>query len=168
MKQPVYVIGHKRPDTDSVCGAITLAALKQKLGENVVPARLGHLNPETKYILDKVGVPAPIRLSTAKNSLEEIEIDQATLINQNDTLRYGWDLMLENNAKTIYVLDDEARYAGMVTLADISKIQMQDLNITRELLKDTPDENIQDVVHGEILLKEPAPKAAMFASRIRR
>lgn len=68
-------------------GAITLAALKQKLGENVVPARLGHLNPETKYILDKVGVPAPIRLSTAKNSLEEIEIDQATLINQNDTLR---------------------------------------------------------------------------------
>lgn len=159
MKQPVYVIGHKRPDTDSVCGAITLAALKQKLGENVVPARLGHLNPETKYILDKVGVPAPIRLSTAKNSLEEIEIDQATLINQNDTLRYGWDLMLENNAKTIYVLDDEARYAGMVTLADISKIQMQDLNITRELLKDTPDENIQDVVHGEILFKGTRAKS---------
>lgn len=64
MNQPIYVIGHKRPDTDSVCGAITLAALKQKLGENVVPARLGHLNPETKYILKKVGVPTPVRLTT--------------------------------------------------------------------------------------------------------
>lgn len=52
-----------------------------------------------------------------------------------------------------------ARYAGMVTLADISKIQMQDLNITRELLKDTPDENIQDVVHGEILFKGTRAKS---------
>ncbi len=153
MNQPVYVIGHKRPDTDSICAAITLAALKQKLGENVVPARLGHLNPETKYILKKVGVPAPIRLTTAKNSLEEIEIDEAVLINRADTLRYGWDLMLENNTKTIYVLDDEGDFAGMVTLADISKVQMQDLNITRNLLKDTPDENLRDVVHGQILYK---------------
>ncbi len=153
MNQPVYVIGHKRPDTDSVCGAITLAALKQKLGENVVPARLGHLNPETKYILNKVGVPAPLRLTTAKNSLEEIEIDEAVLINRQDTLRYGWDLMLGNNTKTIYVLDDNGDLAGMVTLADISKVQMQDLNITRNLLKETPDENLRDVVHGKILYK---------------
>lgn len=159
MNQPVYVIGHKRPDTDSICGAITLANLKQKLGENVVPARIGHINPETKYILEKVGVEAPIRLTTAKNSLEEIEIDQAVLINQNETLRYGWDLMLANGTKTIYVLDDDANYIGMVTLADISKVQMQDLNITRELLKDTPDENIQDVVHGTILYKGTREKS---------
>ena len=159
MNQPVYVIGHKRPDTDSICAAITLSALKQKLGENVVPARLGHLNPETKYVLEKVGVEAPIRLETAKNSLEEIEIDQAVLINHNDTLRYGWDLMLGNHVKTIYVLDDEANYTGMITLADVSKVQMQDLNITRELLKDTPDENIQDVVHGRILYQGTRQKS---------
>ena len=159
MKQPVYVIGHKRPDTDSICGAITLASLKQKLGEDVVPARIGHINPETRYILEKVGVPVPIRLETAKNSLEEIEIDDAVLINHHDTLRYGWDLMLENNTKTIYVLDDDAHYAGMVTLADISKVQMQDLNITRELLKDTSEENIQDVLHGSILYKGTRKKS---------
>ncbi len=159
MNQPVYVIGHKRPDTDSVCGAISLAALKQRLGENVVPARLGHLNPETKYILKKVGVPAPVKLTTAKNALEEIEIDEAVLINRLDTLRYGWDLMLDNNTKTIYVLDDNGDFAGMVTLADISKVQMQDLNITRNLLKDTPDENLRDVVHGKILYKGSRKKS---------
>ena len=159
MNQPIYVIGHKRPDTDSVCGAITLAALKQKLGENVVPARLGHLNPETKYILKKVGVPTPVRLTTAKNALEEIEIDEAILINRLDTLRYGWDLMLDNNTKTIYVLDDNGDFIGMVTLADISKVQMQDLNITRNLLKDTPEENLRDVVHGKILYRGDRKKS---------
>ncbi len=151
MSLPVYVIGHKRPDTDSICAAISLAALKKKLGENVVPARLGHLNPETKYVLEKVGVEPPIKLTTAKNALEEIEIDQAVLINRMDTLRYGWDLMLDHNVKTIYVLDDQGDFMGMVTLADISKVQMQDLNITRELLKDTPSQNLRDVVHGRIL-----------------
>ncbi len=159
MSLPVYVIGHKRPDTDSICAAISLAALKQKLGENVVPARIGHLNPETKYILQKVGVEAPIKLTTAKNALEEIEIDQAVLINRMDTLRYGWDLMLDHNVKTIYVLDDQGDFMGMVTLADISKVQMQDLNITRDLLKDTPSENLRDVVHGRILYEGSRKKS---------
>lgn len=159
MNQPVYVIGHKRPDTDSICAAISLAALKQKLGENCIPARLGHLNPETKYILKKVGVPAPIKLTTAKNAIEEIEIDEPVMINRMDTLRYGWDLMLDHDTKTIYVLDDNGDFYGMVTLADISKVQMQDLNITRDLLKKTPDENIRDVVHGRILYQGTRAKS---------
>lgn len=159
MNQPVYVIGHKRPDTDSICAAISLAALKQALGENVVPARIGHLNPETKYILNKVGVEPPIRLTTAKNALEEIEIDNAILINRMETLRYGWDLMLSNDAKTIYVVDDDGNFAGIVTLAEISKVQMQDLNITKELLKKTPNENLRDVVHGKILFEGTREKS---------
>ena len=151
MSQPIYVIGHKRPDSDSICAAISLANLKRELGENAVAARLGHLNPETQFILNKVGVKPPILLTTAKNSLEEIEIDEAILINRMETLRYGWDLLLDNDAKTIYVVDDEGNFSGIVTLAEISKIQMQDLNKTKELLKDTPTMNLRDVVHGKIL-----------------
>lgn len=159
MAQPIYVIGHKRPDTDSICAAIALANLKRELGENCVAARLGHLNPETEYILKKVGVEPPIRLTTAKNSLEEIEIDDAILVNRMETLRYGWDLLMENDAKTIYVVDDEGDFAGIVTLAEISKVQMQDLNLTRELLKDTPTINLRDVVHGKILYEGNRPKS---------
>ena len=153
MTQPVYVIGHKRPDTDSICGALALAALKRELGENVEAARIGHLNPETKYILEKVGVEPPIHLRTAKNILNEIEIDDPIVVNRMETLRYGWDLLLENKAKTIYVVDDDGQFHGIVTLAEISKIQMQDLNITKNLLKDTPIINLRDVVHGRILFE---------------
>lgn len=159
MEKPIYVIGHKRPDTDSVCGAIALANLKREEGINAVPARIGHLNPETKYILEKTGMQPPIHIRTAKNTLKEIETDQPVVINRMETLRYGWDLMLANNTKTIYVVDDEGLFYGVVTLAEISRIQMQDLNITRELLKDTPTENLRDVVHGRILYEGTRKKS---------
>ena len=53
MSLPIYVIGHKNPDTDSICAALALAELKRQTGVNAVAARLGTLNPETKFILDK-------------------------------------------------------------------------------------------------------------------
>ena len=157
MKLPIYVIGHKNPDTDSICGAIALAELKKAMGVNAVPARLGHLNPETEFILNKVGVSAPILLDTAKITLGEIEIDEAYTVNENDTLRHGWDVLIEHDAKTLYVLDENNNYQGLVTLGDISKIQMQDLNITRNLLKETPIENFESVVKGKILLEGTIP-----------
>lgn len=157
MQQPIYVIGHKNPDTDSICGAIALASLKQAQGINAIPARIGHLNPETEYILKKVGVTPPIHISTAKSTLSEIEIDEAYTVDENDTLRTGWDVLIENNAKTLYIQDKDDNYKGLVTLGDISKIQMQDLNITKELLKVTPIDNFRKVLKGKTILEGDIP-----------
>lgn len=157
MEQPIYVIGHKHPDTDSICGAISLAELKQKQGMNAVAARIGHVNPETSYILEKVGVEPPVHISTAKSTLAEIEIDKAYTVKENDTLRAGWDTLIEHNAKTLYVVDDDNNYKGLVTIGDISKIQMQDLNMTKELLKDTTPENFRKALKGNILLEGNIP-----------
>lgn len=55
----MYVVGHKVPDSDSICGAIALAYLKNQIGEAAIPARLGELSPETQFILDKFGVDSP-------------------------------------------------------------------------------------------------------------
>lgn len=157
MESPVYVIGHKNPDTDSICGALALAALKRALGQNVVAARIGHVNPETAFILKKVGVEPPVHINTAKNTLSEIEIDEAVTIDADDTLRHAWDQLIENNAKTLFVQGDQGNYEGLVTLGDISKVQMQDLNITRDLLKHTPAENLCSALKGRILLKGDRP-----------
>lgn len=153
MSLPVYVIGHKNPDTDSICSALALAELKQQQGINAVAARLGHVNPETKFILDKLNLDAPFYLTTAESTLEEIEIDEAVTIPEDETIRLGWDLCLEHNAKTLYVVDKDEEYVGMVTIGDISKVQMQDLNITKTLLKQTSLENLAKVVKGKFLYK---------------
>ena len=56
---PIYVVGHKIPDSDSICGAIALAYLKNKIGEEAIAARLGELSPETAFILERFGFEAP-------------------------------------------------------------------------------------------------------------
>ena len=60
MSRPLYVIGHRNPDTDSICSAIGYAHLKQALGESAVPARAGKINSETRFVLEKFGVEIPI------------------------------------------------------------------------------------------------------------
>ncbi|MBP3853013.1 MAG: DHH family phosphoesterase, partial [Erysipelotrichaceae bacterium] len=127
MSLPIYIIGHKHPDTDSICSALALAELKQKLGYNAVAGRLGHLNPETQFILDKLKVDPPHYLTTAKSTLEEIEIDKAVTINHRETIRTAWDLCQDNHVKTLYVVDDDENYLGIATIGEISKVQMQDL-----------------------------------------
>ena len=72
-------------------------------------------------------------------------------------MRAGWDALIDHNAKTLYVIDEEQNYKGLVTLGDISKIQMQDLNITKELLKETSAENFRRALKGKILLEGNIP-----------
>ncbi|AIY90086.1 manganese-dependent inorganic pyrophosphatase [Geoglobus acetivorans] len=55
----IYVIGHKNPDTDSICSAIAYAELKKKLGVDVKAARNGEINPETAFVLEKFGFDVP-------------------------------------------------------------------------------------------------------------
>ncbi|MDO6720958.1 manganese-dependent inorganic pyrophosphatase [Psychrosphaera sp. 1_MG-2023] len=97
---PNYVVGHKIPDSDSICSAIALSYLKTTLGEPTVPARLGELSPETLYILDKFGFEQPeLKLSYAGESLYIVDhsdrvqgpddIDEATILGIIDHHKLG-------------------------------------------------------------------------------
>ena len=97
---PVYVVGHKIPDSDSICGAIALAYLKNQIGEASVPARLGELSPETAFILDKFGFEAPeYKTSYAGEEVYIVDhseltqapddIDQATIVGIVDHHKLG-------------------------------------------------------------------------------
>ena len=107
MSLPIYIIGHKNPDSDSICSAIALSELKQKQGINAIPARLGRVAQETKFILDKLHLPSPVYLTSAKMTLSEIQIDDAITVSVSDNLRKGWDVALDKGAKTLYVVNDE-------------------------------------------------------------
>ncbi|WP_286234471.1 manganese-dependent inorganic pyrophosphatase [Thalassotalea sediminis] len=97
---PNYVVGHKIPDSDSICSAIALSYLKTALGEETVPARLGELSPETLFILDKFGFEQPeLKLSYAGESLYIVDhsertqgpddIDDATILGIIDHHKLG-------------------------------------------------------------------------------
>lgn len=97
---PAYVVGHKVPDSDSICSAIALAYLKTSIGEDVEPARLGELSPETLFILDKFGLEQPqLKTHYAGESLYIVDhsdrvqgpddIDDATILGIIDHHKLG-------------------------------------------------------------------------------
>ena len=86
MDNKIYVVGHKNPDSDSICSALAYANLKRELGEDAIPCRLGPLNDETKYILKKFGFENPLLLKDARSQLRDIEIDHANVINKKTFL----------------------------------------------------------------------------------
>ena len=94
MDKPVYVIGHKNPDADSICAAIAYSALKNKLGLNTVAARLSAVNKETLYILDRFQLPVPMLLTSAKCTLAEIDMDEAMLLSKDTTMKEALDAIL--------------------------------------------------------------------------
>ena len=74
-KETVYVIGHKNPDTDSVCSAICYARLKEKItGQHYVAKRAGHLNEETQYVMDKLGIQPPEYMKDVRPQVRDIQI----------------------------------------------------------------------------------------------
>ena len=123
MDKPVYVIGHKNPDADSICAAIAYSALKNKLGLNTVAARLSAVNKETLYILDRFQLPVPMLLTSAKCTLAEIDMDEAMLLSKDTTMKEALDAILSRKNK------------GKFRHRSVSSINHQTINITFLLLR---------------------------------
>ncbi len=151
MNKTVYITGHKNPDSDSICAAIAYAHLKSELKQDAKAIRLGKVNAETEFILNKFNVAAPELMTSAKASLKEIDMDPPITAYEYDTLRRVWDLCLEHKTKTIYVVNQAGKMVGLTTMSDVSKIQMQDLNITKDILKETPLENLVKSLKGTFI-----------------
>ncbi|MGI5990287.1 MAG: putative manganese-dependent inorganic diphosphatase [Lachnospiraceae bacterium] len=118
----VIVIGHKNPDTDSVCSAICYARLKNK-AENTdryIAARCGHLNDETRYVLKTLGVQPPKYVTDVRPQVKDIEIRHTKGAESMLSVRDGYRRMKEENIFTLPITDG-SRLAGLVTIGDIAR-----------------------------------------------
>ena len=103
----VMVIGHKNPDTDSICSAICYANLKNKITgtDNYVPKRAGHINEETHFVLNRFGVKAPEYIKDVRPQVMNIEIRQTPGIDKNLSVRNAWKLMDTLNIVTLPITE---------------------------------------------------------------
>lgn len=120
----IYVIGHKNPDTDSICSAIAYAELKRKMTGNEYSARrAGQINEETQYVLDKFGVQPPTLLQNVKLQVKDLDIHEIEGVDPNTSVKETWKKMREGNNKTTPVLT-EGELVGIVSTGDIVKSYM--------------------------------------------
>lgn len=116
-----YIFGHKNPDTDSVCGAIALSYLKNKLGMNTIPSTLGNLNSETKYALECFKVKEPFHLNDVKLQIKDVSYHKNCFIDKNVPIKDAFDYMNKYSLTGIPVVENKNKYYGYVSLKEVAK-----------------------------------------------
>lgn len=147
----VYVVGHKNPDTDSICSAIAYAALKTKITDIPhEPRRAGQLNEETQYVLERFGVKAPRLLSDLREQIKDVELKEVDGLKSSVSIRTAWEKMQESNIHTLPVTRD-GKLEGLITIGDIAKTYMEVYDSTIISKARTQYRNIARAVDGEVL-----------------
>ena len=152
MENRIFVIGHKNPDTDSICSAITYANLKRKLGDNAIACRLGPLNEETKFALKYFGFDNPLLIDDARTNLEDIQMDKPAIINENASLKDAWNLLLETSNRSLIVQNIFGKLLGVMSTSNLSVTRMMEPSDLHQLMKSATLKSIEKAVKGQILL----------------
>lgn len=129
MSRPLYVIGHRNPDTDSICSAIGYAHLKQAMGESAVPARAGQMNAETRFVLERFRQESPILIPDLYPRARDIMSPVLVTILPDQTLRELGRMMRENNGKSAAVIDEKGILLGIVSLGDLARRYFEELEM---------------------------------------
>lgn len=124
-KRPIFVIGHKNPDTDSICSAIAYANLKSQMTEDLyIPKRAGELNEETLFVLEKFKVDIPQYISDVRAQVKDIEIRKTSGVSKNISLKNAWTIMKSANVVTLPITIGN-KLEGLITIGDIAKSYME-------------------------------------------
>jgi len=153
----IHVTGHKHPDTDSICSALAYANLKRKQGLDAIACRLGEVNHETRYILNRFGFEEPMVLNDARMTLSEIDLDEPVTISPETTIFEAWQI-IQDEKKALVVVDQDQRVLGFVTNSDLSSIAMGDTAKSIELLQKTPISYIAQTLRGTLVYEPEHPR----------
>lgn len=151
-EKKVFVIGHKNPDTDSICSAIAYAALKSKTDDGVfVPKRAGEVNNETKYVLDFFDMETPEFIGHVGTQVKDVEIKPTPSLNEGISLKNAWNKMRDLRESTMPIVNDGV-LEGIISVKDIATANM-DIYETRILaISHTKYTNVLDAIDGTMIV----------------
>ena len=154
MDNITYICGHRNPDTDSIVSAMALASLHTTLGESgYVPARLGHLNDETKFLLNRFGFQPPQMLTTVRTQVSDIDYDRPPLLGATVPVSHAWEVVQANpNLSSLPVVNEDGTLYGMMTAGNIAECDMR--AIEKPEIQDVPVFNILSALEGKILNRD--------------
>ena len=149
----VVVIGHRNPDTDSICSAIAYAELKNKTSDLVCePRRAGKMNQETEFVLKKFGVKPPRMCTDVNPKIRDVDYREMPGIAGSTSLRRAWEIMRDQQVDTLPVTSPDNELEGIITVKDIATANM-DLFDTGILAKSrTSFKNILETLDGAMVV----------------
>lgn len=143
------IFGHKTPDTDSVCSAIALSELKNKLNEPSKPYILGNINKETAFVLKYFNIEVPELLDNVKIQIKDLDYERVKPFKKYQSVHFAYFHMNENKLRTLPIVDDDNNLIGIITMKDIA---MSLINTDQQYLCTSYD-NIIETLLGNSILK---------------
>ena len=125
-QERIFVIGHKNPDTDSICSAIAYADIKNRTTQSkrYIPKRAGQINEETRYVLNRFGVQPPAYLGNIGTQVKDMDIRHIEGVSGHMSIKDAWARMKDENIKTLPVTRGE-KLEGLITIGDIATSYME-------------------------------------------
>ena len=154
LKRTVCIVGHKNPDTDSICSAISYAYLKNQTDENYryVAARAGQVSAETQYVLDYFGMEQPIYLDNIGTRVKDMEIREVPGVSSDISIKKAWTLLRSQNVFTLPITDEENRLQGLITTNDIAKSYMEEYDSAIVSRARTSYRNILETLDAQMVV----------------
>lgn len=153
-KRKITVIGHKNPDTDSVCSAIAYAELKNRLGNTdlYVPRRAGAINAETRFVLKHFKVDVPEMVEDVGTQVKDIEIREIEGVAGSISLKKAYTLMKEKNVVTLPITTADGYLEGLITIGDIATSYMDVYDSSILAKAKTSYHNIIETLDAELVV----------------
>ena len=151
--QKVFVMGHKNPDTDSICSAIAYADIKNRTTQTkrYIPRRAGQINEETQYVLNRFGVQPPAYLGNIGTQVKDMDIRPKPDADRTMSLKNAWDMMQNKGIVTLPICNSDDELEGIVTIGDIADIYMDTKDSYLLANARTQYNKIKDTLDGEIV-----------------
>lgn len=147
----VWVVGHRNPDTDSICAAISYAYLKNQTENHTYLAkRAGNINGETRYVLDYFGVDEPELVTYAGAQLKDITIRKTAGVNSRISLKAAWERMKEMEVVTLPVTGTSGKIKGIIVTKDIATSCMDEFDKRALAKSNTSFKAIAETIKGEV------------------
>ncbi|RGY97701.1 putative manganese-dependent inorganic diphosphatase [Clostridium sp. AM58-1XD] len=152
-QRKTIVIGHKNPDTDSICSAICYAGLKRAAtGGLYQPGRAGQVNEETKFVLNYFGAKEPVLIENVKTQVKDIEIRETEGVARNISLKKAWNYMQKAGVVTLPVVTGDGILEGLITVGDITRSYMNVYDSSILSKANTQYSNIIETLEGLMLI----------------
>ena len=149
----VVVIGHRNPDTDSICSAIAYAELKNKTSDLVCePRRAGKMNQETEFVLKKFGVRPPRMCTDVNPKIRDVDYREMPGIPGSTSLRKAWEIMRDQQIDTLPVTNADNELEGVITVKDIATANMDVFDTGILAKSQTSYKNILETLDGAMVV----------------
>ena len=152
-ERPVLITGHKNPDTDSICAAISYSRLKNKINntDRYIPCRAGNPNAETSFVLEYFKVDAPLLLDNVKTQVSDIAYRKTPGVSKNMSLKQAYQMMRDGHVVTLPAVNQNGILEGLITMSDIAKSYMNVYDSAIISTAETPFKNILETLEATLI-----------------